>query len=304
MNAITTIFKSLADTKVGKFSIKHAPQISMILGGVLGAGAIATTVVSTKRTIDLVNAEKVKRAEKQNEEAKKARGSNPGKQDEPIVEVKPEEIKIKPKEVVIIAWKSWIVPTGLAAGSLISFIAAYKFEHNKTLKLAGMLSISEAKLVSVEKEMVEKLGEKKAEEIRREVREKDIPKEPEKKESEKKEADSPGVPTDGLKIQVIESVTGQSLDETKFSNVKYAIKDAKSIFENDGELNLNSWLCLLEEETGIPLKRSCVGENLKLIRKRPGEDFEKDIIRISWNERADHEPMCFIEYREPWVYEK
>lgn len=294
MNTITTVFKAIGDTRFGHWAVKHAPKISIALGGLLGAGAIATTVIATKRTCDQITVEKEKRAVAMNSELQEK-----AKKDGTVPKnVTKDDIHLTPGEVIKLSWKNFIIPAGLAAGSLVADIAAYKFEHKKTLVVAGLLSGSEARLLSVEKEMAEKLGEKKAEEIKKKAHERTAQEEA-AKDSNKENPDatkSPGF--NALEfVHYTESITQFKFD-SKPSNIALAITKADSYLKDDylGCITFNQWMQILEAATGKDMPRSAIGENLVFKKKDTSTSFE-DFVRVAYYEAPGYEPACEIEYR-------
>ena len=300
MNTITAIFKAIGDTKFGRWSVRHAPQISIAMGGLLGAGALATTVIGTKRTCEQIDAEKIRRAEEINANAKKSQGGNSGKTQEVVKPVTKDDIHLGVKDTVKIGWKNFVLPAALGGGSLAAFIGAYKLEHNKTIALVGRLSATEATLLATNNELIEKLGEKKAEEIRKDVRE-TIEKEKaaEKVEQTKsEEVQQVTQNSNGDFVKYTESITQQEL-LSKPVNIELAVARADSYLSGGymNEMSLNEWLGILEEVTGRELKRSAIGENLVFIKKNVNDTF-KDAVRVAWHDAPGYEAAAWIEYRD------
>lgn len=300
MNTITAIFKAIGDTKFGRWSVRHAPQISIAMGGLLGAGALATTVIGTKRTCEQIDAEKIRRAEEINANAKKSQGENSGKTKEVAKPVTKDDIHLGVKDTVKIGWKNYILPAALGGGSLAAFVGAYKLEHNKTIALVGRLSATEATLLATNNELIEKLGEKKAEEVRKNVRE-TIEKEKaeEKAEQTKPEEVKQVTHSDnGDFVKYTEAITQQEFP-SKPVNIELAIAKADSYLSGGymNEMSLNEWLCILEEATGNDLKRSSIGENLVFIKKNTNDTF-KNAVRVAWHDAPGYEAAAWIEYRD------
>jgi len=305
MNTITAIFKAIGDTKFGRWSVRHAPQISIAMGGLLGAGALATTVIGTKRTCEQIDAEKIRRAEEINANAKKSQGENSGKTQEVVKQVTKDDIHLGVKDTVKIGWKNFVLPAALGGGSLAAFIGAYKLEHNKTIALVGRLSATEATLLATNNELIEKLGEKKAEEIRKDVRE-TIEKEKaaEKVEQTSSEVQQVTQNNNGDFVKITEVITQQEF-MSKPVNLELAIAKADSYLSGGymNEMSLNEWLAILEEATGKELKRSAIGENLVFIKKNVNDTFN-DAVRRACYLTPEHEPGIWIEYRDKntWIW--
>lgn len=130
---------------IGRFAVKYAPQILLTSGFISGAGAIVSSVFSTKRVIDHVAVEKEKRAEEQG--------------------VPKEEVKLTKKEVFKLGWKDFLVPAGMAVISGISIFAAFKIEHGRALTFAALGAAAEGRLASIEQALEEKFGKEKKKEI-------------------------------------------------------------------------------------------------------------------------------------------
>ena len=156
MGMLVAIARTASSSKVGKWAVKNAPQILLGTGFLSGAGALVGVGYATKKSIEEIELEKMRRAIEQG--------------------LSKDEIKLTKKEVVKLVGKNYIVPGLMAAGAAGASIAAFKVEHGRALSLAAMLGATESRLASMEAEMIEQLGDKKFKEIKDTVAQKEIEK--------------------------------------------------------------------------------------------------------------------------------
>jgi len=145
MNYLQSMGSLIKSTKVGNFAVRNASKILFGVGIVSSVGTVASTISSTKRSIDILNAEKERRREAGLDET------------------------ITLKEKFKLCWKEWLVTVGSFAVSTASYAGAYKMEADKAITFAAALGSAESRLAILEKEMMEKLGEEKTEEIHKAV---------------------------------------------------------------------------------------------------------------------------------------
>lgn len=125
-------------TSFGRACAKNSPKILIGVGFVSLIGTVVSTAFATKRTIDLIEEEKQNRREI-------------GVDD-----------NLDILDIAKLSWKEWLIPAGFMTGTGLSFVGAYKVEHNRGLTYATILSATEGKLAALEKTVIEESGEKKA----------------------------------------------------------------------------------------------------------------------------------------------
>lgn len=154
MGVLVAIAKGFGGSKVGKWAVKKAPQILLGTGIVSGAGAIVGTAYATKKSIEDIEVEKMRRSIEQN--------------------IPVDQVTMTMKEKTKLVWKNFIAPATMAVGAVGAHVASFKLEHGRALSAAALLSATNSKLALTEAEMIEKLGEKKTKEIQAGVTQREI----------------------------------------------------------------------------------------------------------------------------------
>ena len=152
-NKITKFFKSTRS-----FLGKHSPEI---LTGIGVAGMITTTVLAVKATpkaLELIEDEK----NRQNGEIRAEAIANNW-------EVCSLIDKLKPIEVIKIAWKPYIPAAALGIVSISCIIGASAVNAKRNAALATAYAISERTLVRYRDKIIDTIGERKEKEIKEKI---------------------------------------------------------------------------------------------------------------------------------------
>ena len=143
---------------VQRFAKKRSPEI---LTGIGIAGMVTTAVLAVKATpkaLELIEEEK----DRQNDELFKAA-------EECGEEEYAEVTKLKPIEVVKVAWKPYVPAVLLGAGSIACLIGANSVHARRQAALYSAYKLSETALTEYKEKVVETVGEKKEKAIRDKV---------------------------------------------------------------------------------------------------------------------------------------
>ena len=146
---------------------KHSPEI---LTGIGVAGMITSTILAVKATpkaLELIE----KEVSKRNKEAEREAIANGH-------DICNQIDKLKPLEVIKVAWKPYIpaVLTGVASISCI--IGASTINSKRNAALATAYSISEKALIRYRDKVIETIGEKKEKEIKEQIAQDEVDKKP------------------------------------------------------------------------------------------------------------------------------
>lgn len=279
LSFMTTAVRALSMSKIGRFCTKHSSQILIGVGVVSSAGTVVSTVIATKRSLDIIDAEIEKR------EAEKSPDGNS------------EKTKLKPKEVVQLCWKEWLVPAGFLAGSTAAYIGAFKIEADRAVTYMTLLGASETKLAALESEMVKALGEEKSEEIHDAVAQKIV--------DDKKISESPK-PASGM-FRCFDPITEAQWEVPSKEYIELGILRSSEQFEKYDILQLEDLLM----DCGCPREKipKLLGSNLVWMSKTfYGEgykDQEDDDHKYATNVNVrvgatidnDGTPIYILEYK-------
>ena len=150
---LTNFFKSTR-----RFLGKHSPEI---LTGIGVTGMITTTVLAVKATpkaLELIEDEK----NRQNSELQAEAIANNWEEREYIE-------KLKPIEVIKVAWKPYIPAAALGIASISCIIGASAVNYKRNTALATAYAISERTLVKYRDKVIETIGEKKEKEVQQKI---------------------------------------------------------------------------------------------------------------------------------------
>ena len=276
MNYLQSLITTISTSKLGQFTTKNAPQILIGIGVVSSVGTVATSIVATKRSLDIINTEIEKR--RSNLE-KSTDGELP-------------KINLKPMEIVKLTWKEWVIPAGFLAGSTAAYVGAFKVEEGRALTYATLLGATESKLAALEAEMVENLGKEKSEEIhdavaKKLVDEKKIGADPE---------ENAAVQGDG-KFWCYEPISEEKWRVT-YDRLQLGLMNAKEIFERRGRISLGDIL----EECGNKKHHKSFVYGL-VWNYRRGEEDDDDVsysdrlgITITSTLTENQEPCYVFDY--------
>ena len=143
---------------VKTFTKKHSPEI---LTGIGIAGMVTTTVLAVKATpkaLELIEEEKSEQNRKLLKEAEESGAEDCG-----------QVTKLKPIEVVKVAWKPYVPAMLLGAGSIACLIGANSVHARRQAALYSAYKLSETALTEYKDKVIETVGEEKEKEIRDKV---------------------------------------------------------------------------------------------------------------------------------------
>lgn len=146
-----------------RFVSHHSPEI---LTGIGIAGMITTTVLAVKATpkaLELIDKEK----NRQNREVRKEAA-------EKGQDACPQISKLKPVEVVKVAWKPYIPAAITGVASIACLVGASSVSARRNAALATAYKLSETALTEYRDKVIETIGDKKEKEIRDKVDEERI----------------------------------------------------------------------------------------------------------------------------------
>ena len=270
MGMLVALARNVKSSKLGKWAVKCAPQLLLGTGIVSGAGAIVSTGFATKKSIDDIEAEKMRRSIELN--------------------LPKEQITLTKKETVGLVWKNYLVPAGMATGSVAATVAAFKVEHGRALSLAALLGASESKLASMEAEMMEQLSDKKVKEIRDGAAQREI----EKAKLDK--PDSPIVDAGGSGEYWILDPASKLRTKGTMDRISLAIANADHTLElaaqngyEDEKVSIADFL----EDLGVdPCKIPTTMRNLVWVS---GETTHIG-VKVSYGHTENGEPCYVLEY--------
>lgn len=135
---------------------KYSPEI---LTGIGIAGMITTTVLAVKATpkaLEKIKEKKVKVYDELDPSEVPAQGI-------------PEDVKLKPMEVVKVTWKYYIPAVITGTASIACIIGASKVNYARNAALATAYNLSQTALAEYKEKVVETIGEKKEQTIREKI---------------------------------------------------------------------------------------------------------------------------------------
>ena len=135
---------------------KYSPEI---LTGIGIAGMITTTVLAVKATpkaLEKIKEEKVKVYDELDPSEVPAQGI-------------PEDVKLKPMEVVKVTWKCYVPAVITGTASIACIIGANKANYARNAALATAYNLSQTALAEYKEKVVETIGEKKEQTIREKI---------------------------------------------------------------------------------------------------------------------------------------
>lgn len=278
LSFMTTAVRALSMSKIGRFCTKHSSQILIGVGVVSSAGTVVSTVIATKRSLDIIDAEIEKR------EAEKSPDGNS------------EKTKLKPKEVVHLCWKEWLVPAGFLAGSTAAYIGAFKIEADRAMTYMTLLGASETKLAALESEMVKALGEEKSSEIHDAVAQKIV--------DDKKISESPKpAGSESYKYRCYDTILQKEWGVPNKEAIELGIMRANEMLNKNGRLEFGD--LLMECNCPRELIPNVIGRNLVWMSKDyygagayDDDDVYTDDIRVHVGAAIgeDGEPIYILEY--------
>lgn len=144
---------------------KYSPEI---LTGIGIAGMITTTVLAVKATPKAL--EKI-------EEEKKRVYDELDPLDVPSQAI-PQDVKLKPMEVVKVSWKYYIPAVITGTASIACIIGASKVNYTRNAALATAYNLSQTALTEYKTKVIETIGEKKEQVVREKVAKEQLEKNP------------------------------------------------------------------------------------------------------------------------------
>lgn len=135
---------------------KYSPEI---LTGIGIAGMITTTVLAVKATpkaLEKIKEEKVKVYDELDPIEVPSQGI-------------PEDVKLKPMEVVKVTWKCYVPAVITGTASIACIIGASKVNYARNAALATAYNLSQTALAEYKEKVVETIGEKKEQTIREKI---------------------------------------------------------------------------------------------------------------------------------------
>lgn len=144
---------------------KYSPEI---LTGIGIAGMITTTVLAVKATPKAL--EKI-------EEKKKRVYDELDPLDVPSQAI-PQDVKLKPMEVVKVSWKYYIPAVITGTASIACIIGASKVNYTRNAALATAYNLSQTALTEYKAKVIETIGEKKEQVVREKVAKEQLEKNP------------------------------------------------------------------------------------------------------------------------------
>ena len=141
---------------VKTFTKKHSPEI---LTGIGIAGMVTTTVLAVKATpkaLEKIKEKKVKVYDELDPSEVPAQGI-------------PEDVKLKPMEVVKVTWKCYVPAVITGTASIACIIGANKVNYARNAALATAYNLSQTALAEYKEKVVETIGEKKEQTIREKI---------------------------------------------------------------------------------------------------------------------------------------
>ena len=135
---------------------KYSPEI---LTGIGIAGMITTTVLAVKATpkaLEKIKEKKVKVYDELDPSEVPAQGI-------------PEDVKLKPMEVVAVTWKCYVPAVITGTASIACIIGANKANYARNAALATAYNLSQTALAEYKEKVVETIGEKKEQTIREKI---------------------------------------------------------------------------------------------------------------------------------------
>lgn len=135
---------------------KYSPEI---LTGIGIAGMITTTVLAVKATpkaLEKIKEEKVKVYDELDPSEVPAQGI-------------PEDVKLKPMEVIKVTWKCYVPAVITGTASIACIIGANKANYARNAALATAYNLSQTALAEYKEKVVETIGEKKEQTIREKI---------------------------------------------------------------------------------------------------------------------------------------
>lgn len=258
-----------------KFVInKHSPEI---LTGIGIAGMISTTILAVRATpkaLELIEDEK----RRQNREIVKE-ACRDGH------DCCPQITKLKPLEVVKVAWKPYIPAAVTGVASVGCLIGASSVSARRNAALAAAYNLSQTALTEYKDKVVEVIGEKKEKAIKDEIAKDKIEKNPVKQ--------SDIIITGKGKTRFLDVFSGQ-----RFESDIEVIKKAENIINrkliSDMYASLNDFYDLI----GPELEQTRLGEDL-------GWNIDVGYIEIEFSAQIDDDgvPCIVLDYNVAPIYD-
>lgn len=262
---------SRAISNIRKATIKHTPEL---LTGIGIAGMVTSTVFAVKATpkaIKLIE----KEVDRQNKELREEAAKNG---DSSCTQIS----KLKPVDVIKVAWKPYISSAVIGATSIVCLLGASSVNMRRNAALATAYKLSETALSEYKEQVVATIGEKKEKVVKEKVAKDRIEKNPVGKN------------------QVYITKKGETLCYEHLS-ARYFKSDIDIIKRAENTLNkrmLNEmYISLNEFYDEIGLEHNGVGEDL-------GWNIEDGLIDIDFSSllAEDGTPCVVIDYNRPPKY--
>ena len=251
---------------------KHSPEI---LTGIGIAGMITTTVLAVRATpkaLELIEDEKCR----QNREIVKEASRN-GQ------DCCPQVTKLKPLEVIKVAWKPYIPAAVTGAASVGCLIGASSVSARRNAALAAAYNLSQTALTEYKDKVIETIGEKKEKAIKDKIAKDKVEKNPVKQ--------SDVIITGKGKTRFLDTFGGQ-----RFESDIETIKKAENIINrkliNDMYVSLNDFYDL------IGLEPTRLGEDL-------GWNLDVGYVEIEFSAQIDEDnvPCIVLDYNVAPIYD-
>lgn len=249
---------------IGRAVTKHSPEI---LVGIGITGMISTTVLAVKATpkaLELIEEEK----QRQNHE---------------LAEEEAHQIdRLKPLDVVKVAWKPYIPAVVTGAASVACLIGANSVHSRRNAALATAYKLSETALSEYREKVIETIGDKKEKVVRDKIAKDKIDKKP------------------VTKSEVIITEKGNTLCYDALSG-RYFKSDIDLIRKAENELNKrmlqDMYISLNELYDELDLDHTTIGDEI-------GWNLDDGLIEICFSSQiADDDTPCIVmDYRKPPKY--
>lgn len=253
---------------------KHSPEI---LTGIGIAGMITTTVLAVRATpkaLELIEDEK----RRQNREIVKE-AARDGR------DFCPQVTKLKPVEVVKVAWKPYVPAAVTGAASVGCLIGASSVSARRNAALAAAYNLSQTALTEYKDKVIETIGEKKEKTIKDKIAKEKVEKNPVKQ--------SDIIITGKGKTRFLDVFSGQ-----RFESDIETIKKAENIINrkliNDMYVSLNDFYDLI----GPGLEQTKLGEDL-------GWNLDVGYVEIDFSAQIDDDgvPCIVLDYNVAPIYD-
>ena len=239
---------------------KYSPEI---LTGIGIAGMITTTVLAVKATpkaLEKIKEEKVKVYDELDP------------LDVPAQAI-PEDVKLKPMEVVKVSWKYYIPAAITGTASIACLIGASKVNYTRNAALATAYNLSQTALADYKAKVVETIGEKKEQVVREKVAKEQLEKNPVSSSKE--------IIVTGSGEQRFYEAMGHRRFTSTVSDIEKAVNELNRRMRDEVYISLND----LYREIG--LDETPVGDVV-------GWNIDKGYIDISWDSTIDTDGTACI----------